>query len=172
MSIVERLFRRRAPSPPPRALYAAIIVEARRPDWYREGAVPDTFDGRFDMVAAVMALVLLRLDGEGEAGREPAARLAELFVTDMDGQLRERGIGDLIVGKHIGKMMSALGGRLGAYREGLRPGGDLEGALRRNVYRGIDPADSAIGHAAARMRALAARLGALPLAALIAGELG
>jgi len=171
MSIVQRLFRRREASPPPHALYAAIVAEARRPDWYRDGAVPDTLDGRFDMVAAVMALVLLRLDREGEAGREPAARLAELFVTDMDGQLRERGIGDIVVGKHIGRMMSALGGRLGAYRDGLQPGGDLEGALRRNLYRGAEPPNAAVAHAAARMRALAAGLGDRALGALFAGDL-
>ena len=52
----------------------------------------------------------------------------------MDGQLREFGVGDVIVGKHMGKLMGAMGGRLDAYRAGLA--GDraaLDEAVRRNV---------------------------------------
>src|SRR4051812_738571 len=98
-------------------LYQAVVAEARRTAWYREGRVPDTLDGRFDMVSAVLSLLLLRLEGEGEGARAASAHLTELFVEDMDGQLRERGIGDIVVGKHIGRMMGALGGRLGALRE-------------------------------------------------------
>ena len=73
MSFLQKFFpdkRQRAALAP---LYAAIVAEARDPFWYREGQVPDTIDGRFDMVAAVTALVLLRLEAEGEAGRVPAA---------------------------------------------------------------------------------------------------
>ena len=95
----------------PDPLYAAIVAQARAPDWYVAGAVPDTIDGRFDMVATVLALVLLRLEAE-PAGLAASARLTEQFVTDMDGQLREIGIGDVVVGKHMGRMMGALGGRL------------------------------------------------------------
>ena len=97
-------------------LYTAVVQRARAEHWYRDGQVPDTVDGRFDMIAAVLALVMLRMESEPSGG-EPAARLAERFVDDMDGQLRELGIGDIIVGKHIGRMMSMLGGRLGAYRD-------------------------------------------------------
>lgn len=116
-------------------LYRAVVATARRPIWYRSGGVPDTIDGRFDMVAAILTLVLLRLEREGDPGREPAARLTELFIEDMDGQLRQQGIGDIVVGKHMGRLMGALGGRLGAFREGLAPGGDLDGAVARNLLR-------------------------------------
>src|SRR5205823_30948 len=71
------------------------------------------------------------------------AHLTERFVDDMDGQLRQMGIGDIVVGKHIGKMMSMLGGRLGAYRDGLAAG-DLAPALVRNLYRGEAPASAAL----------------------------
>ncbi len=114
-------------------------LRARAEHWYLDGAVPDTVDGRFDMIAAVLSVVLIRLEAEPE-GVEPAARLTERFVTDMDGQLRELGIGDIVVGKHIGKMMAMLGGRLTAYREGLA--GDravMDAALVRNLYRGAAP---------------------------------
>ena len=63
-------------------LYSAIVVEARRPDWYRAG-VPDTIDGRFDMVASVLSLVLLRLEREGPEPRSSQTLLTETFVDDM-----------------------------------------------------------------------------------------
>jgi cytochrome b pre-mRNA-processing protein 3 len=151
-------------------LYAAIVAAARDPRWYVAGGVADTLDGRFDMVSGVLALVLTRLDGAGDAGREPAARVTELFVDDMDGQLRQQGIGDVVVGKHVGRMMAALGGRIAAYRDGLAPGGDLAGALERNVHR--DPAAPTSAAAALErdVRALGHRIDATPIDALIAGR--
>lgn len=150
-------------------LYQAVVARAREPHWYLAGAVPDTVDGRFDMVAAVLALVLLRME-ETPEGAEPSARLTEWFVEDMDGQLREFGIGDIVVGKHIGKMMSMLGGRLGAYRDGLA-GGDLAGAVLRNVYRGVVPSPEALAHVAESLRDLHARLRGVPMATLVEGSL-
>ena len=151
-------------------LYEAIVARARQPHWYEAGMVPDTVDGRFDMVAGILTLVLLRLETAPE-GPEPSARLTELFVDDMDGQLREIGIGDIIVGKHIGRMMSMLGGRLGAYRDGLASGGDLEGALVRNVYRGEQPSPEALAHVAGSLRRFAGALADLPAPAILAGAL-
>ena len=149
-------------------LYNAVVTEARRPAWYLEGQVPDTLDGRFDMVAAVLSLVLLRLEEEGDVGRAPSAYLTEIFVEDMDGQLRERGIGDIVVGKHIGRMMGALGGRLGALREAFA-GGDLDGAIDRNIYRGAVPGDGARTAVRDGLIGLRARLAGAPAAELIAG---
>lgn len=150
-------------------LYAGVVARARAPHWYLDGAVPDTVDGRFDMVAAVLSLVLLRLEGDS-AGAHASARLTERFVEDMDGQLREIGIGDIVVGKHVGRMMAMLGGRLGAYRDGLAAG-DLGPALVRNLYRGTPPAPAALAHVGGALTALHAALASMPLAAVIAGEL-
>lgn len=111
-------------------LYNAVVTRGRAEHWYLAGAVPDTVDGRFDMIAAVLTMVLLRLEAE-PAAATLSAHLTERFVDDMDGQLRQMGMGDLVVGKHVGKMMSMLGGRLGAYRDGLAAG-DLTPALVRN----------------------------------------
>jgi cytochrome b pre-mRNA-processing protein 3 len=171
VSIFQKLFRSGDTRLPLRPLYTAIVGEARAPAWYREGAVPDTLDGRFDMVAAVLGTVLIRLEGEGAAGREPAALVTELFVDDMDSQLRQQGIGDVVVGKHIGRMMSALGGRTGAYRAALGRDGDLPAALVRNLYRGVEPAPKALAFTAARLKALHESLGAVPLEDIIAGRL-
>jgi cytochrome b pre-mRNA-processing protein 3 len=115
--------------------------------------------------------VLLRMETLGDAARAPSARLTELFVTDMDGQLRQRGIGDLVVGKHVGRMMGQLGGRLAAYREGLGEGGDLAGAIDRNIYRGAEVPAEARAHVGQELRALAARLERHDLAALLSGDM-
>lgn len=125
-----------------RPLWHRVVEVSREPRWYRAGGVADTVPGRFDMIATVLALVLLRME------RDPALapishHLTELFVEDMDGQLRELGVGDLMVGKHIGKLMSALGGRLGAFREVPAGDGDsLARAAQRNItlVEGADPA--------------------------------
>lgn len=155
-------------------LYDAMVAQARRPHWYREGRVPDTLDGRFDMLSTVLALVLLRLEALGEPAREPSARLTEIFVTDMDGQLRQHGIGDLVVGKHVGRMMGQLGGRLTAYREALADGGgggDWQGAIARNIHRGAAVPPAAVDHVAAALRAFAAGLGARDLDTLLRGDI-
>lgn len=155
-----------------RPLYDAIVAEARDPAWYRDGGVPDTMDGRFDMLSALLALVLIRLDSEGEAAKREAVLLTETFIDDMDGTLRQLGIGDIVVGKKMGKMMGALGGRLGAFRDGLSGAGDLDGAVRRNIFRDAPPSDEAVRFVRARLEAVHARLAAAPLAALLRGETG
>ncbi len=168
MGLIDRLLGRRDDRETA-ALYAAIVARARAPHWYVDGGVPDTVDGRFDMIAAVLAMVLLRLEGD-PAGSVPSTHLAERFVDDMDGQLREIGIGDIVVGKHIGRMMSMLGGRLGAYRTGLADG-DLGPALERNLYRGTAPAPAALAHTRDRLVALRAALDAVATQALLEGQL-
>lgn len=152
-------------------LYNAAIAEARQPAWYLDGGVADTLDGRFDMLSAVLSAVLVRLEAEGEAGQVPTVMLTELFIADMDGQLREEGVGDVGVTKQVGNMLSALGGRLTAYRDGLG-GGDLAGALARNLYRGAVPSDAALAFTAGRLHALRSALDGQTLPQLIAGELG
>ncbi len=170
MTYLARLFRTDRSPPAGDALYRAVVTEARTADWYLAGSVPDTVDGRFDVVALVLALVLVRLEEVGEAARQFAADLTDRFIADMDGSLRELGIGDPTVGKQVGQMVSALGGRLGAYRDALA-GGDLGAALARNLYRGaaVDPA--ALDWSARRVRDLAAAVGRRSFAELEAGRL-
>ena len=151
------------------ALYTAVVARARQPHWYVAGQVPDTVDGRFDMIAAVLAMVMLRLESDPE-GIAPATHLAEAFVNDMDPQLREIGIGDILIGKHIGRMMGMLGGRLGAYRDGLAAG-DIRPALVRNLYRGEQPDSAALAHVEAELLALRDRLAATGIDSLVAGSL-
>lgn len=171
MNLFKRLFARDDDRASARPLYAAIAAQARQPHWYVEGEVPDTVDGRFEMVTVILALVLIRLDAIGDAGAIPAALLAEVFVEDMDGQLRQLGMGDVVVGKHIGKMMSALGGRLGAYRAGLAGDASMDEALVRNLYGGATPSSDALTHVEASARAILDGLSHRSLETLLAGDI-
>ncbi len=135
MSLLGRLFSK-GPDPREewRALWHRTVQEARDPDWYRMCGVADTQEGRFDMITLVLALVMMRLENEPEV-EIATARLTELFVEDMEGQMREAGIGDPTVGKKISALMASLNGRIGAYREGLGASERkvLIDAVRRNV---------------------------------------
>ncbi|MEA3390668.1 ubiquinol-cytochrome C chaperone family protein [Sphingobium sp. CCH11-B1] len=169
-SFLQRLMGRADPREALRPLYRAVVGEARQPHWYLTGAVPDTIDGRFDMLVAILSQALVRLEQLGAP--QESVWLTELFVEDMDGQLRQEGIGDVVVGKHVGRMMSALGGRISAYRDALTQGGDLGEALRRNLYRGARVEDGPIGHVEGALRARWTRLNCLSRDALLAGDLG
>ena len=157
--------------PPADALYRRVVALARDPAWYEAGAVPDTTDGRFDMVALVTALVLLRLERSDtrEAAAQFSVDLTERFIADMDGSLRQLGMGDPTVGKQVGHMVAALGGRLGAYRDALASGG-LDDALSRNLYRGSVAAEP-LAWAEQRVRELVERLDAVPLTQLREGDI-
>jgi cytochrome b pre-mRNA-processing protein 3 len=147
MSLLKRLFGNAGPDPKLKLvpLYNQIVAKAREPHWYVAGQVPDSIDGRFDMVAAILSLVLLRLEGD-QARTQDMAHLTEVFVDDMDGQLREVGIGDMIVGKHIGQIMGAVGGRLGALREALADTAKLDEVILRNIYRSETADAEALAH--------------------------
>jgi cytochrome b pre-mRNA-processing protein 3 len=151
-----------------RPLYEAAVTLARDPAWYRDGGVPDTLEGRFAMVAAVTALILLRLEAEGDAARRDSVLLTETFIDDMDSSLREIGIGDFVVGKHVGKLVGALGGRVGAFRDAET----LDAPVRRNVFGGEAADEAKVRFVAARLEALRGRLDATPLDAVLAGEIG
>jgi cytochrome b pre-mRNA-processing protein 3 len=169
MGLFARLFKTSSDGPDMAVLWQRVVELAREPGWYLKGGAADSVAGRFDVLSLVLALVLLRMEGHA-ALRKPSSRLTEQFISDMDGQLRQEGIGDLVVGKRIAKLMSALGGRLEAYRAGLAASDPavLADAVRRNVtmIQGADPAAIA-----AEMHVLAAQLAALPDAALLAGEI-
>lgn len=170
MSLLSRLF---GPRPDDhaqvRALWHRVVEIAREPQWYATCGIADTVGGRFDAITLVLSLAMLRMESQTDLA-QPMARLAELFVEDMDGQLRESGVGDLVVGKHVGRLMSTLGGRLGAYRDGLAASDDavLIEAVRRNVTL-VDGADPAA--VADEMRRLAAALSAVDNDGLLAGRI-
>jgi cytochrome b pre-mRNA-processing protein 3 len=170
LSLLQRIFgetRQRATLEP---LYRAIVDTGRDPAWYEAGAVPDTLDGRFDMIAALTALVLLRLEAEGDSGRDPSVLLTEIFIEDMDATLRQIGIGDYVVGKHVGRMMGALGGRHTALRPG-RAAGSIAEAVTRNIFHEAPPSDAALAFVTRGLERFAEALDGVSAADVLAGRL-
>lgn len=151
-----------------RPLWHRMVEIAREKAWYAECGVADTVPGRFDAVTLVTALVMLRMDHD-DTLITPSARLTELFVDDMDGQLRQSGVGDLVVGKRIGKLMGVLAGRIDALRDALpRDDAALVDVLERNVTL-IDGADRL--RLAARVRTLHEQIDALSNDDLLAARI-
>lgn len=139
MSLFSKLFGHDNPKDALIPLYQQVVEHGRNPYWYVEGGVKDTQDGRFDMIVAILSIILLRLESNKDTIQD-SVYLTEVFVDDMDGQMRELGMGDVVVGKHVGNMVGALGGRLTAYRDAYKSR-DMNESLVRNLYRGEAPAD-------------------------------
>lgn len=172
--MLARLFRSRSAARPDprealRPLWHRIVELSRDPALYRDDGVADTVTGRFDMITVILAVVLMRLERDRVLAPE-ASLLTELFVEDMDGQLRESGVGDVVVGKKIGQLVSVLGGRLGALREARasRDRTQLEAALARNVTM-LEGRDTAA--LAARVQGFDNQVAALDSKALLAGTI-
>ncbi len=117
-------------------LYQALARQSRLPVFYEKMNVPDTVDGRFDLVCLHVFLVLHRLRGEGRAGARLGQALFDQMFAAMDHAVREIGIGDLSVPRHIKRMMRAFKGRSAGYARALEAGdgATLREVLRRNLY--------------------------------------
>jgi len=153
------------------AAYGRIVERARAPEFYLAAGVPDTVDGRFELLALHAFLVLNRLKREHAASAAFAQELFDTMFGDLDRTLREMGAGDLGVGPRIKAMARGFYGRIAAYEQGLADEVELEAALRRNLY-GTVPAigESAVASMAGYVRRQAAALAALSLAALLEGD--
>jgi len=164
----QRLRFREDPRDNIRRLYGAIVAQARTPEFYADYAVPDTIEGRFDMVVLHVYLVFRRLASAGEAVRARGQEMFDLFIEDMDASLRELGVGDLSVPRRVRAMAEGYYGRAGAYDAALIVDGDdtLAAALLRNVYAGNEKAE-----AGARRLARYVRRAEMRLAGVNAGEI-
>ena len=153
------------------ALYGAIVAQARAPAFYADLGVPDTVLGRFDMVLLHVVLVLRRLRADGAGERALAQGLFDRFCRDMDHNLREMGISDQGVPRHMQRVGEAFYGRAQVYEAALDAAaeeGALVAALGRNVYP--DTANvSCAALLAQYVRQAAEVLGAQPVAELSAG---
>ena len=150
-------FRRGASPDTISTLYGMIVAQARLPVFYRDYAVADTVNGRFDLLVLHLAIVLGRLWQESE--QAPALKLLgqgvfDRFCEDMDGNLREIGIADLKVPKEMTKMGQAYYGRAQAYQAALDAPGDqaLADTIARNIYGGLPPDSAATQRLAAYVR--------------------
>lgn len=124
------------------ALYAKAVAQARLPIFYAEREVPDTVDGRFDLLVLHVFLLLHRLGAPRDLATRETRRLNQalfdLMFADMDRSLREMGVSDMAVGKRIKDMARAFYGRIDAYEPALGDLAKLEEALARNLYRGAE----------------------------------
>jgi cytochrome b pre-mRNA-processing protein 3 len=138
-------FRRSAEHRTIAALYGAIVTQARSPAFYADLGVPDTVQGRFDLIVLHLVLLLRRLERENEAGQVVGQRLFDTFCRDLDGNLREMGIGDLAVPKHMRGFGEAFYGRQASYLAALdaTDGSDFEIALARNILQIAGPDERA-----------------------------
>ena len=114
------------------AIYAVIVAATRQPHFYADLDVPDTIDGRFDLLVVHLWLVVARLKGLDDALRQ---QLIDVFCVDMDDNIRELGAGDLGVSKKVRRMAEAFQGRYVAY-EAAHDSATMSTALQRNVYAG------------------------------------
>jgi cytochrome b pre-mRNA-processing protein 3 len=136
--MIFQLFRRVPETDSIAALYGIIVAQARAPAFYQDYGVPDTVDGRFEMVVLHTVLVLRRLDAERGPIREMGQRLFDLFCKDMDGSLREMGVGDLGVPREMRRIGEAFYGRQAAYTAALESNDreSLFAAVERDVFDG------------------------------------
>ena len=167
------LFNRwRTPRNEVQPLYAVLIAEARRPAWYVEGQVADTLDGRFAVLATVVALAILRLeDGDEEAVRGSVA-LTESFIADMDAQMREEGFGDPSIGKQVRTMVGALASRVDWWRRARAGEMEWSDAVRFSIYRDDPPeSEAAVTFSSEALRRFDEGLGGIADRELIEGHL-
>lgn len=155
-------------------LYGVIVAQSRRADFYTDFGVPDTLEGRFEMLLLHTVLTCHRLKDGDDTARAMSQEIFDTFAADMDRTLRELGVGDLSVPKKMKKIGEAFYGRAAAYDSALASDEPdvLAGALMRNVYAAGEAPPSADAMAlAAYVRAAAAGLAATPPAAFARGAL-
>ena len=168
---LSRLRRVRRPTEAGAALYGAAVTAAREPWLYQALGVPDTLDGRFDLLTVYAFLLIHRLRTAPEPGPALAQAVFDAMFSDMDVNLRELGVSDLSVGKRVRAMWEAFHGRANAYAAAMQAadGDALERALARNVWRGTPPPGAAAS-LARLVRAQAAYLAGQNAAALASGQ--
>ena len=157
-------------------LYGAAVAAARDPWFYDSLGIPDTLDGRFDVVGLHVALLIRRLRTDADKrGAALAQAVFDAMFADMDINLREMGVGDMTIGKRVKRMWEAFHGRCLAYEAALDAGDQaaLATALDRNVWRAeaeASPPPAAALALAGHLAAIAAGLAGQPFAALARGQ--
>lgn len=152
------------------SLYEVLVGEARARGWYLDGGVPDSIDGRFRVLATVVALAILRLESGGEAAARHSVALTESFIADMDAQLRQGGFGDPTVGKRVRQMVGSLAARVERWRTLIAEEGEWDEAVAMSIYPDESPSESATTYAREALRRLYEGLGGASDGAVIAGS--
>jgi cytochrome b pre-mRNA-processing protein 3 len=148
------LFRRGSPYDlAAQKLYESAVTAARQPELYRDYGVPDTLDGRFELIVLHIFAILYRLKRDGGQARDLSQALFDTLFTDMDRSLREMGAGDLGVAPRVKRMTEGFNGRVHAYDRALEGSdSDLQDAIARNVYGTVRADEVLVGRMAAYLR--------------------
>lgn len=153
------------------ALFEALTAQARRPDWFIEGGIADSLDGRFAVLAAVIALALVRLEREGEAGNRLSVALTERFIAVMESEHRELGLGDPSLGKTVRKLVAMLARRNDLLRSAQSGELDWNSAVRDSLYK-EEPSSDSLDHSVLGLRSFLERLEQMSLDQLEEGKIG
>jgi len=150
-------------------IYSEILAQARQPALFLDHGVPDTVEGRYDMMVLHVFLVVYRLAADPQAGRQTSQAVCDHFFAEMDRAFREMGVGDLAVPKRMKSIAELYAGCASAYALGLgsEDPGDLVTALSRNVYDDPSGLDTRAAPLADYVRRAAALLSETPIGALI-----
>jgi cytochrome b pre-mRNA-processing protein 3 len=151
--------------------YNHVVAQARRPEFFTAHGIPDTLDGRFELICLHAFLYLHRLKGEPMAAAV-GQRFFDMMFADFDRSLREIGTSDLSVGRQVKRMAEAFYGRVRAYEQGLDGEDDaLAAALERNLYGTAAAGAECLVQMVAYVRREADRLAGEPTQSVIAGEI-
>ena len=153
-----------------RDLFGLAVEEARQLHWFVEGEVPDTVNGRFAVLATIVALITVRLERDGDNGRQESAALTERLVETLDAEIREMGLGDPTLGKQVRKLIGAVAGRVERWRL-LAPSDEpWTEEVKRSVYGDEAASPTAVAHAETSLRDLWQRLDETSLQDLVEGK--
>ena len=169
--VFKRLFGRDPQREAAHKAYVVLVDQARSPEFYLRHGVPDSLDGRFEMIAVHLFLILHRLKHEPDT-MQFRQRLFDLMFGDMDRSLREMGTGDFGVGKQVKRMAEGFYGRIAAYDPGLAgERSRLEDGLRRNVFGTVEPDPADVAFLAAYMARQMCVLAGQDAASVMAGDI-
>jgi cytochrome b pre-mRNA-processing protein 3 len=153
------------------ALFGLAVAEARRPEWFAEGEVPDTVNGRFAVLATLVALISVRLERLGKEGAEASVALTERLVESLDAELREMGLGDPTLGKQVRRLVGSVGARVERWRQLVDSNDAWVGEVRRSLYFDEPARNEAVTSSESALRQLWQRLGASSVVDLCDGRM-
>lgn len=153
-------------------LFDLALAEAGRPDWFIAGEVPDTVNGRFAVLATVIALITVRLEREGQQGQRGSIALTERLVETLDAEIREMGVGDPTLGKQVRKLVGAVGGRVERWRALVGTNDSWAPEVRRSLYLDEQVDDDAVAYSESALRAFWKQLGDSDLEQIAEGRIG
>jgi len=151
--------------------YARVVEQARHPRFFTDCGVPDTLDGRFELICLHAFLYLHRLKDARPRAEVLGQRFFDTMFDDMDRSLREMGTGDLGVGRQVKRMAQAFYGRIQAYENGIeKEDALLTPALARNLFGTVSESEPFLDAMATYVRDEVVRLRHQPISALLAGD--